>query len=83
MKHGKPYWSIHTDSFKLKEVLPKEEYFPKLKEIRLEIKQVLNNKLDYSTEKAANEAYNKLPDHLKQWSSVTELTPISLGLGWC
>ena len=74
MKLGKTYWSIHTDSFKLKETLPKQEYLLKLKEIRLEVKQVLNNKLDYSTEKAANDAYNKLPDHLKQWSMVTEVT---------
>ena len=83
MKHGKTYWSIHTDSFKLKEVLPKEEYFPKLKEIRQELKQVLNDKLDYSTETAAKNAYAKLPDHLKKWAQVTELTPVSLGLGWC
>ena len=83
MKHGKTYWSIHTDSFKLKEVLLKEEYFPKLKEIRLEVKQALNGQLDYSTETAAKNAYAKLPDHLKKWAQVTELTPVSLGLGWC
>jgi hypothetical protein len=82
MKHGKTYWSIHTDGFKLKDTFPKE-YFPKLKEIRQELKQVLNDKLDYSTEKAAKDAYAKLPDNLKQWTYVTELTPISLGLGWC
>ena len=82
MKHGKSYWSIHTDGSKLKDTFPKE-YLLKHKEIRQELKQVLNDKLDYSTETAAKNAYAKLPDHLKKWAQVTELTPVSLGLGWC
>jgi predicted unusual protein kinase regulating ubiquinone biosynthesis (AarF/ABC1/UbiB family) len=83
MKTGKTYWSIHLNSHKLKNALPRQEYLAKVKEIRKDLRQSLNNQLDYNIEADANKAYKKLPDHLKKWSYVAECTPINLGLGWC
>lgn len=83
MKTGKPYWTIHIDSHKLKNTLSKQEYLAKIKEIRQDLKQSLNNKIDYNIEADANKAYKSLPEHLQKWSRVEECTPISLGLGWC
>lgn len=83
MKTGKSYWSIHIDSDKLKNTLTKQEYLAKVKEIRQDLKQTLNHKIDYAIEADANKAHKSLPEHLKKWTSVTECMPVSLGLGWC
>jgi|APGre2960657373_1045057.scaffolds.fasta_scaffold04101_5 hypothetical protein len=83
MKAGKPYWSIHINSIRLKNTLPKQEYLTKVKELRQDLRQSLNNKTDYNIKEDANKAYKALPEHLQKWTTVEECTPISLGLGWC
>jgi hypothetical protein len=83
MKTGTPYWSIHINSLKLKNTLPKQEYLAKVKELRQDLRQSLNNKTDYKLKDEANKAYKKLPEHLQKWTTVEECTPVSLGLGWC
>ena len=83
MKTGKSYWSISINSLKLQKTLSKQEYLAKVKELRQDLKQSLNNKTDYKLENEANKAHKTLPEHLQKWTTVQECTPVSLGLGWC
>jgi len=83
MKTGKPYWSLRIDNASLKQSMPNQEYKDLRKKIYAEISALLSNQFDFATEAEAKAARKKLSKPLQQWVAVRELTPISLGLGWC
>ena len=83
MKVGKPYWSIKIRNDDLLGSLPSKEYHKLRKEKQAEAAKLLGNQFDFATEKQATAAVKKLPEQFKDWVQVRELTPISLGLGWC
>lgn len=76
MQTGTAYYAIQIDSFKLKNNLPKPEYLPTLRKLQADLKTALNNKTQFKTEQAANDAFSKLPQDLQTASAVIELTPV-------
>ena len=82
MQHGKTYWSIQFDQYKLKTNQSRDDLKVIRKAIQAEIKISLNNKVDYSTQAEAIKAYKKLPESTQSLTQISECTPVSLGLGW-
>lgn len=91
MKTGKSYWSVYVSQDKVWEEVaqtaPKTgiraNVMHKCKLVRADLKLQLNGKTDYATEIEAFKAFEKLDYETRKYVSVSENTPINLGLGWC
>jgi hypothetical protein len=90
MKSGKAYCSLHINSEMVwKELVltnknaTRKDSMMMIKYIRTNLKAQTNNVTDFEFMEDANSAWDKLDEATKKYVSVTECTPVSLGLGWC